>query len=119
MKTRKELKEEYKQLKYRMGVFQIRNTLTGKLFIGSSTDLVAIWHRHRLQLNFGNHPNEALQKDWNEKGAENFAYEILSEIKQTEKETDYEKEVKLLEEMFIEELQPFGEKGYNKRPKLN
>lgn len=98
-----------------MGVFRIRNTISNKIFVGSSTDLVAIWHRHRLQLNFGNHPNEALQNDWNQAGADNFAYEIISEIKQDDKETDYEKEVKLLEEMFIEELQPFGEKGYNKQ----
>jgi hypothetical protein len=118
MKTRKELKEEFKQVKYRMGVFQIRNIVSNKIFVGSSTDLTAIWHRHRLQLNFGNHPNEELQNDWKESGEDKFAYEIVSEIKQTEKDdVDYEKEVKLLEEMFIEELQPFGEKGYNKPPK--
>ncbi|MEI8203304.1 MAG: GIY-YIG nuclease family protein [Bacteroidota bacterium] len=116
MKTRKELKEEYKQMKYQMGVFQIRNTLNGKVFVSSSLDLKAIWHQQKLQLNFGNHSNEALQKDWTALGAENFVYEILDEVKEIEgKEINYAKEVKALEEMMKDELQPFDEKGYNRR----
>lgn len=47
-------------------------------------------------------------------GQENFIYEILSEIKQDEtKAIDYRKEAKQLELMYIEDLQPFNEKGYN------
>jgi hypothetical protein len=118
MKTRQELKEEYKQIKYKMGVFQIRNTINQKVFVGSSTDLVAIWHRNRLQLNFGNHPNEELQQDWKAAGEAHFVYEILGELKQDEKETtDYAKEVKVLEQMYLDELRPYGERGYNKPPK--
>jgi hypothetical protein len=42
----------------------------------------------------------------------------VSEIKQTEKnDVDYEKEVRLLEEMYFEKLQHFGGRGYNKPPK--
>jgi hypothetical protein len=118
MNTKKELKDEYKRKKFRMGVFQIRNTATNKTFIDSSTDLNAIWNRHRFQLNFGNHPNAGLQKDWNALGEDKFKYEILSEIKETDKEmVDYKEEVKLLAEMYIEELQPFDDKGYNTRIK--
>ncbi len=117
MKTRKELKEAYKQMKYPMGVFQIRNLSNGKVFIGSSLDLNAVWHSHRIQLNFGNHSNDALQKEWKAMGAENFVYEILEEIKEVEgKEINYAKEVKTLEIMMIEEIMPFGEKGYHRNP---
>lgn len=118
MKTRKELKEEYKQMKFKMGVFQIRNIVNGKVFIGSSTDLEAIWHAQRLQLNMGIHQNGELQREWNEYGAENFIYETREEIKQTDdKPVDYAKEVKALEELVIEELQPYGLKGYHKAQK--
>jgi hypothetical protein len=56
----------------------------------------------------------ALQKDWKEFGEANFQYEVLSEIKQeANKNIDYAKEAKTLAKMFIEELQPFGDKGYN------
>ncbi len=116
MKTRKELKEEYKQMKFKMGVFQIKNNINGKLFIGSSLDLNAIWHAQKLQLDFGIHSNSDLQTEWKEHGAENFSYEIIEEIKQIEdKPIDYSKEIKVLEGMITDELQPFENKGYNKR----
>ena len=117
MKSRKELKEEYKQMKFPIGVFQIRNTVNNKIYVESSIDLNAIWHRHRLQLNVGNHLNAELQKDWKELGEEKFRYEILEEIEQKDPAKDYAKEAKVLEQMYIEELQPFDEKGYNSRPK--
>ena len=54
------------------------------------------------------------ETEWNEFGEAAFAYEILSEIKQEENATvDYASEAKRLAKMFIEELQPFGDKGYN------
>ena len=68
------------------------------------------------QLNFGNHPNKELQNEWNEYGEESFEYEILSEIREKDaEERDYKKEIKDLEELYIEEMQSFGEKGYNKK----
>lgn len=120
MKTHKELKEEYKQMKSQIGVFQIRNTVSGKVFVGSSTNLKAIWHRTKLQLNFGNHPNQELQQDWKELGETAFVYEIVSEIQQSDDNMNknYEEEARQLEGMFLEEIQPFGERGYNKRSKF-
>jgi hypothetical protein len=119
MKSKKELKDSYKQLKFKIGVFQIRNTTNNKIYIDSSTDLVAIWNREKFQLKLGSHPNAELQKEWNEFGEEKFVYEILSEVKQEDDETiDYRKEVKQLARMFIDELQPFNEKGYNIKDNL-
>jgi len=116
MKSRKELKKEYKHKKSPMGVFQIKNTTNGKIFIGSSMDLVAIWNRQKAQLKFGGHPNKELQADWNTFGEANFTYEILAEIEDAQDmESENRREVKMLEEIYIEELQPFGEKGYNKK----
>ena len=107
-KTRKELKEEYKQMKFQIGVFQIKNKLNGKSFVGSSLDLKAIWNAQRFQLNYGMHQNSELQKDWKELGADNFVYEIIDEIKQNdENAVDYRKEVKILETMIVEELKPY------------
>ncbi|OFY17131.1 MAG: hypothetical protein A2X11_01720 [Bacteroidetes bacterium GWE2_42_24] len=106
-------------MKFKMGVFQIRNMVNGKIYVEGSLDLVAIWNRHKFQLKMGVHPNEELQNDWKELGEEHFAYEILSEIKQDDTENvDYLKEVRQLELLFIEELQPFDEKGYNRRRRV-
>lgn len=114
MKSRKELKEEYKQMKFPMGVFQIRNLENGKIYIGSSLDLDANWRSLKFQLNADSFLIEQLQKDWNQMGADHFVYEILDEIKADDsKNLDYKKEIKALEEMYIESLQPFDDKGYN------
>jgi hypothetical protein len=116
MKTNKQLKEEYKHMQFKMGVFGIKNKINGKIFIGSSLDLTAIWNAQKFQLEIGMHKNSDLQKEWTEFGAENFNYEIIEELKQTDdKVVDYKKELKTLEEMVIQELQPFENKGYNRR----
>jgi hypothetical protein len=113
MKTRQELKEEFKQIKYRMGVFQIKNRLNGKVFVGSSTDLKAAWFSQKLKLDTGMHPNSNLQKAWKEAGGDNFSYEILETLEEKDNKTDIKKELQIFEEMMIEQLQPFGDKGYH------
>jgi hypothetical protein len=119
MKSNKELRNDYKQKKFKIGLFQIRNTINGKIFIGSSVNLDAIWNRNRMELNFGGHRNEALQAEWKELGEEAFTFEILTQMKQEDGgQTDYNTEIKELEAMFIEDLQPFNEKGYNRQKGL-
>jgi hypothetical protein len=115
MKAKKELKDEYKLKKFKIGVFQIRNTINEKVFIDSSPNLDAVWNRHKSELNFGGHRNVILQNEWKEFGEEKFKFEILSEIVQKDDlKTDYTKEARELAAMFIEDLQPFGDKGYNR-----
>ena len=116
MKTRKELKEEYRQKIFRMGVFKIVNNTNGKIFLGSTTDLDAAWNSHRFRLKAGLHENTALQNDWNQSGAENFAYEIVEELVPKDgADNDPVRELKALEELLMDELKPFGENGYNRK----
>ena len=114
MKTRKELKNIYKEKQSQMGVFQIKNITNGKLLVGNSLDLNAIWNRTKAELKFGTHANKILQKDWNELGEKRFVFEILAELERDDTRwREYRKEAKELETMFIKELEPFDEKGYN------
>lgn len=100
--------------KFKIGVYQIRNVVNDKVFVDSSVNLDKIWNRHLSELRMGGHLNTSLQKEWNEFGEENFRYEIVSEIEQKDNEmVDYGREAKLLAKMFIDDLKPFGEKGYN------
>jgi len=106
LSTRKELKKAYREMQNRMGVFRIRNTVNGKMLIDSSTDIDAKWNRHRWLLKYEHHTNKSLQQDWNEFGADHFVFEILSEIEPDEnKLTDTRKELEVLEDMVLEELQ--------------
>ena len=105
MKTKKELKDEYKQHKSQMGVFQIRNKETGRIFVDFHTDVNAKINRHKAQLKFGNHPNKELQKDWKLSGEEQFSFELLSEMKYSkDEEQDYKAELKVLSELVISEM---------------
>jgi len=90
--------------------------INGKIFVGKSVNLNAIWNRHRFQLEAGLHPMKDLQKDWNEAGPENIKFEILGIQKPQDKPGfDMLKELDILEAMYLEELQPYGEKGYNEK----
>ena len=114
--SKKELKDAYKLIKFKIGVFQVRNTVNNKIFIDSSVNIDAIFNRFRLQLNFGSHPNSLLQNEWKQYGEEQFKFEILAEIKQSEtEEKNYALEAKQLAEMYIDELQPFDDRGYHKK----
>ncbi len=116
--NRKELIKQYKETPQRMGVFQVKNLTNGKMYIEGSPNLDKIWNRHRTQLVFGNHLNKELQQDWNTFGEEQFQFSILDEIKQDGPPgTDYRKQLKMLETMYLEELQPYGERGYNWQPR--
>ena len=115
MLNKKALKEKYKQLKFKIGVYQIRNVVNGKILIDGSVNIDAIFNRNKLQLNFGNHPNILLQDEWKKFGEEIFRFEILSEIKEKDDSTiDYAKEAKQLAQLYIDELKPLGGKGYHK-----
>ena len=115
MDRKKELKQLYKEIKVEAGIYQIKNTVNQKIFISSSRNLKNL-NGKRFELKMGVHKNTALQKEWNEFGEESFVFEVLEVLKK--KETGYfdEKDaLKKLEEKWLDKLQPFDERGYNKR----
>jgi hypothetical protein len=65
------------------------------------------------QLDMGRHANFELQKDWKELGEEAFTYEVLEE-KEAGEVTDMRWELKQMEKPWLEKLQPYGDRGYNK-----
>jgi hypothetical protein len=64
------------------------------------------------------HNNAALQRDYAELCSEAFSFEVLDTIKAPEGQPDYDPtdDLKVLESMWIERLQPFDDRGYNRRP---
>jgi group I intron endonuclease len=116
-KTRADLKRAYKETPRQAGIFQIRNTQTGRILLGSSTNLHGPLNKHRFMLSIGSHDNAALQNDWNRFGAGAFVFEILEIVKPSDAPTfNLDDELTLLEQIWIEKLQPTGERGYNLGP---
>ncbi len=114
MKSRKDLKREYKERKKSAGVFQVKNTVNGKVLLGSSLNLDGPLNSHKFMLAIGRHRNKTLQEEWNEFGADKFVFEILEVVKiKDEPNFDLSDELTLLEQIWLEKLQPFGDRGYN------
>jgi hypothetical protein len=115
----KQLKKEYQQTRRAIGVFLIRNNLNDKVFLAAGVNLPGLINRHKFQLIHGNHFNKELQVDWNAFGSNNFAFEIVDELSpRAAAELDERAEVEFLEKLWLEKLQPFGDRGYN-APKLS
>jgi len=115
---KKALKREYKETARPMGVYQIRNTVTGKLLIGTSVDLPSILNRLRGQLRMRSHSNRALQQDLNDLGPEAFELEILDTLPPSDRPNyNPSDDLRALEGLWLEKLSPFGGRGYNAKPK--
>jgi hypothetical protein len=115
MKLRQELKRDYQERVKPAGVFQVKNTISGKVLLGSSLNLEGALNGHRFSLTIGAHRTTALQRDWNSYGSDAFTFEVLEVVKISDSPYfNLNDELTLLEQIWIEQLQPFGERGYNR-----
>jgi len=106
MNRKKELKEQYSQMKPDMGIFLIRSKSSNRFHIDWTQDLKSKMNRSIFELKFGSHSNKELQKEWNELGEGNFIIEILDilEYDEDELKIDYSEELILLQMIWEERL---------------
>jgi len=111
---RARLVAQYKEIPIEAGVYQIRNTVNGKLFVDTTRNLKSLNGR-TSSLSSGTYPNKALQREWTEYGADAFALEVLEVLEPDDNPfVDVKDELKKLHEKWLEKLQPYGDKGYHK-----
>ena len=113
---KKELIRQYKETPPPMGVFQIKNTVNGKLLLVKALNIPGIMNGRLMELRRGGHRNHELQADWNKYGEDAFVFETLATIKPA----DYPPEqwpsaVAELLKLWLEQLQPYGEAGYHRQ----
>ena len=114
---RSELKKAYKESRFPMGVYQLRNTANGKLLIGASPDMRARMNRHKFELKIRSHRNRELQRDWDAHGSDGFVFEVLAELEPLDDPGyDPTDDLQALKQMWLDELQPYGDRGYHSRP---
>lgn len=110
------LKQAYKETPRPTGILKIQNKKNGKMLLITSFNIPGSINSAQFQLKNGVYRNPALQKEWQEYGADNFTFEVLEQLKLDEVlPEDIKEELKLLEEKWFEELQPYEERGYHKR----
>lgn len=80
------------------GVYLIRNSRTGRGYVGSSVNVEVRWKQHRADLNGQRHHCKALQQAWNKHGSSSFEFLLL--------ETCPEDQLKVLEQAWLNRLQP-------------
>jgi len=93
-----------------MGVYAIRNLVTGKIYIGSAVNFRRRFNAHRLRLRNGDHHSIRLQSSWNKHGESAFAFEVLEIV---------EDRGLLLEseQRWLDAHVPHGANGYNVLPR--
>jgi len=118
MDRKKELKEQYKEIKIEAGVYQIRNTINNKIFVASASNLKTM-NGKRTEMASGHHWNPALKKELIEFGAVAFVFETLEILEMKEDGYFNEKNaLKKLEQKWLDKLQPYGDRGYNSQKSL-
>lgn len=113
MDRKKQLKQLYKETPIEAGIFQIKNTQNGKLFVGRTKNFKTL-NGIQYMLDFGGNPNKELQEEWNEFGKDAFVFEILEVLKPKENGFfDLKRELEKLEEKWLNKLQPHGAQTYH------
>jgi hypothetical protein len=77
---RKALLQAYKEKPASPGVFALRCTASGQVWVQSSLNLESQSNRIWFSLRLGTHRNAAAQAAWNQHGAATFAFEVLERI---------------------------------------
>lgn len=114
MTDRRALIRQYKDTPRPMGVYCVRNLTNGKVLIGVARDVAGKLNGHRAELRMRSHRNAALQADWNALGADAFAFETLDLLAPSDVPGyDPGDDLRVLEDLWLQKLQPFGERGYN------
>jgi hypothetical protein len=104
---------QYKETLPPAGVFRVRNTAAGKSLVGSSVNLSGTLNRHRFQLEHGSHPSRELQADWSALGPDAFQFEVLDQLKPSDKpDYDATEDLRVLKVLWIEKLTASGELLY-------
>src|SRR5690554_6777168 len=67
----------YQSINKLSGVYQIKNTINNKIYIGHSTNISLRWYFHIDNLIKGIHPNYKMQNDFNQYGLSSFSFIIL------------------------------------------
>jgi hypothetical protein len=111
----KSVKQKYKEMQPQMGIFQLRNLRNGKVLVGSSRNLPGSINSLTFQLKHGLCRIEELQRDYTGLGAEQFDFSILDTLPPRDPPGyDPGEDLKELEKLWLDKLQPYGEKGYHK-----
>ncbi len=78
--ARKDAIRQYRERATARGIFAVRCTASGAVWVGTSTDLRASYNACWFMLRHGKHRNADLQEQWNRYGADAFCFDTLEQL---------------------------------------
>lgn len=94
------------------GIYEIRNIVTGKFYIGSASNVTKRFTQHKDDLRKNRHPNKYLQNSWNKHGESVFKFSVLQYCEKDK--------LLLLEQSWFDWTNCYNENiGYNINPNAN
>lgn len=114
-KTRhKALKQAYKLAFPAMGIYAIRNTANGRIYLDKTSNLGGALNRHRMELKLGTHRCPALLAEWRQFGEAQFSFEVVEQLKErSEPDFDYSTELEHCLARWRKEFSQTRLAGYN------
>lgn len=67
----------FKDRKVEAGIFAIRCTASGAIWLGQAPDIATVKTRHWFSLRLGSHSNRALQAAWHAAGEADMLFEVI------------------------------------------
>lgn len=117
---RKELLAQYKRERPQMGVYAYRCPAENRVYLGASQNLAGTMNSIAFQLANGSFiTNRRLSEDWKRYGEDGFVAEVLEPLTydKDESKTDYSDDLKVLKELWREQLTRGGAIVENIKPK--
>ena len=105
---KKQLLLKYKYRKPEIGIIYFKCISTEDIFIGASKDTKAGINSNSFKLGGKMHPNDILQKIWNDYGRDNFEIGVLEVLPYDEKDKD--------KDDYTEELEALCERKLRSMP---
>lgn len=104
--NRKEMIAEYKAKPESGGVFAIKNTHSGKVFLDGVLNLEGSENRFRFSVKTDLCPLHQLKDDWNQYGKDSFEFQVLERltIKEGQSQREFKEDIKTLKEIWQEKL---------------
>nr|WP_320025153.1 GIY-YIG nuclease family protein [uncultured Acetobacterium sp.] len=104
--TKKEIITAYKEKKSVGGIYIIRNTRSGKLFLDATPNIVGIENRFEFSKKTKLCFTIKLQKEWTPENSDDFTIEILEELEMRADQTkkSFKEDLEILKKMWQEKL---------------
>lgn len=92
------------------GIYEIRCSVTGKVYVGSAVWIAKRWRSHRKDLRAGSHHSSLLQRAWSKYGEPSFVFSVLARCEAHE--------LIATEQLFIDQMKAADKlHGFNINPR--